>query len=272
MATTNSKLLRPMGMANHNSGIATISSSVEKRHQSRVRQSLDDRLHRVKPLVDCHQSQTFPHVRANLKRQQALAEQDQKINKENDMLSKKISAISSSERPRSSKLLYSSVNGIRLTMDGTPKIDNHKERFVNVKAPGSRTRQAALEDISLQNLRMASKLCSVQGVYSSQEFGKNKEQQEKYLSMHRPRRVANKPFTPARSWDSTSGPRRSDSTIGSPRQSRQSSLTGQNEVLACTARRLRGSSVMHRAAGLRKVHSEDGAATLPQIVRATSTP
>jgi len=205
---SNSSRMRPMGMATPNSTLPVVNSNVERRHQSLVQKSMDERLWRVKSQVDTRRSGEGIPSLIDAKGRMTKLERAKQIQKENSMLLNKLQAIRMSQAP--SNLRYIAKPGLLVQPGGTgPKIDMG---IPETSSSTSSIRSSLLkleitENMERQNRQLKEKVAAAKSYNSFNTLKKEADRQELRLQMlrRRPAPAWGLLTQHAKPWDSSCG-------------------------------------------------------------------
>jgi len=204
---SNPSRMRPMGMATPNSTLPVVSSKVERRHQSLVQKSMDERLWRVQSQVDTRRSGEGIPSLIDAKGRMAKMDRAKQIQKENSMLVNKLQAIRLSQAP--SNLRYMAKPGLLVQPGGRgPKIDmGVPETRSSTKIRSSLLKQDIMENMERQNRQLKEKVAAAKPHYSSNTLKEEADKQKSQLQMlrRRPAPAWGSYTQHAHPWDSSCG-------------------------------------------------------------------
>lgn len=205
---SNSSRMRPMGMATPNSTLPVVNAKVERRHQSLVQKSMDERLWRVKSQVDTRRSGEGIPSLIDAKGRMAKMDRANQIQKENSMLVNKLQAIRMSQTP--SNLRYIAKPGLLIQPGGTgPKIDmgTLETRSSTSSIRSSLLKQDIMENMERQNRQLKEKVAAAKPYNSFNTLKEEAERQKSRLQMlrRRPAPAWGSHTQHAQPWDSSCG-------------------------------------------------------------------
>ena len=149
--------------------LQVVNSKVERRHQSFVQKSMDERLWRVKSQVDTRRSGEGIPSLIDAKGRMMKMDRAKQIQKENSMLVNKLQAIRMSQAP--SNLRYLAKPGLLVQPGGTgPKIDMGipETRSSTTSIRSSLLKQDIMENMERQNRQLKDKVATAKSYNSFQ--------------------------------------------------------------------------------------------------------